>query len=385
MRVGINAHKLSFEPGFRQAGTSRYIEALLQRLPRLAPGDEFIAFTGAVPGEWLERFPPQLAWKQARFRTAWPPARILWEQTAGQGIGRRERLDLFHGPLNVAPLAPGAPTVLTVHDIAFERFPHHYPGGQTRYLSTLTRISARRATRVIAVSAATRRDLIELYGVPEERIDVVDNGVDEYFRPLAPEARAEFKRRHGLPDDFLLFVGTLQPRKNLDGLLRAYALIAERLDWPLVVIGGTGWLYSPIYRLVRQLGLSERVRFQGYVDSCELPGWYAAASIFILPSHYEGFGLPVAEAMACGTPVITSTTSSLPEVAGDAAVLADPASPREIARAILEVAESESRRRELAARGLERAQRYSWERTARETLDVYRRAARARGKEQGQP
>ncbi len=381
MRIGINAHKLSFEAGFRQAGTSRYIEALLQQLPRLMPDDELVVYTGAVPGEWVERFPAGIVWKQARFPTSWPPARIFWEQSAGLGLGRREKLDVLHSPLNISPVVTGAPTVVTVHDIAFERFPDHYPASQTRYLSTLTRISARRATRVIAVSDATRRDLIEFYGIPDQRIAVVDNGIDEFFRVPPAESSEAFRCQHGLPGQFLLFVGTLQPRKNLEGLLQAYALIARKLDWPLVVIGGAGWLHSPIQRTVRRLGLANRVRFEGYVDAIELPGWYAAATIFTFPSHYEGFGLPVLEAMACGTPVITSTTSSLPEVAGDSAVLVNPSSPTQIAHAILELAENDGRRRELAERGLRRAAGYSWERTARETLDVYRRAARAPVKE----
>lgn len=376
MRVGINAHKLSFEPGFRQAGTSRYIEALLQELPSIAAADEIIAFTGRVPDEWTDRFPPSLQWRRARLATAWPPARILWEQTAGSGLGIREQLDVMHCPLNIAPAFPGAPTVVTVHDIAFERFPHHYPAGQTRYLSTMTRISTRRAARVIAVSQATRDDLISFYGLDPARIAVVYNGIEERFQPKQRETLHPFLALNDLPEQFLLFVGTLQPRKNLDGLLRAYALIADRLEWPLVVIGGAGWLYSPIARLVKQLGLSERVRFQGYVEPDDLPDWYAAASIFVLPSHYEGFGLPVAEAMASGTPVVTSNSSSLPEVAGDAAVLVNPASPADIARGILRLAEDDERRRELALRGQRRARRFSWRKAAEETYVVYQQASK---------
>jgi glycosyltransferase involved in cell wall biosynthesis len=381
MRIGINAHKLSFEAGFRQAGTSRYIEALLQELPTFARDDELIAYTGRVPEDWTARFPASIHWRHARVPTGWPPARILWEQSAGLGLGMRERLDVLHCPLNVSPLVTGAPVVVTVHDLAFERFPEHYPAFQRRYLSRMTRSSARRAARVIAVSESTKRDLVELYGIPAKRVDVVANGVERQFQPLSPDQQAAFRRQQALPDEFLLFVGTLQPRKNLDGLLRAYALIAGQLNWPLVVIGGAGWLYDPIGRVVRQLGIERRVRFQGYVEPDDLPAWYAAATIMALPSHYEGFGLPVVEAMACGTPVVTSTSSSLPEVAGDAAVLVDPASPRDIARGILLLAEDEARRRELARRGIERAGVYSWERAAGETYEVYRRAARETVKE----
>ena len=375
MRIGINAHKLSFEPGFRQAGTSRYIEALLQELPAIAGDDEVLAFSGRVPDDWIDRFPRLIDWKQARFPTGWPPARILWEQTAGTGLGVRYGLDVMHCPLNVAPLFPGAPTVVTVHDIAYERFPEHYPRGQRQYLSAMTRISTRRAKRVIAVSEATARDLVEVYDVRRDRIDVIPNGVEHRFRPHAAEELAAFKLKNGLPEHFLLFVGTLQPRKNLDGLLRAYALIADRIDWPLVVIGGAGWLYSPIQRLVKRLGIGNRVRFTGYVLPEDLPGWYAAAEIFVLPSHYEGFGLPVVEAMASGTPVITSSTSSLPEVAGGCAILANPSSPGAIAGAILKLAEEPERRRELSGLGVRRAQQFTWRRAAEATYAVYRRAA----------
>jgi len=382
MKIGINAHKLSFEAGFRQAGTSRYIELLLQELPAVAGRDDLIAYTGAVPEGWLDGFPDAISWRNARFPTGWPPARILWEQTAGLGLGLRDRLDVLHCPLNVAPAYTGAPTVLTVHDIAFERFPDHYPSGQRRYLSTMTKLSARSATEIIAVSAATRDDLIEFYAIDPDRISVVPNGVEAAFRRHTPDELAAFRQANDLPEQYLLFVGTLQPRKNLDGLLRAYALVAERIEWPLVVIGGAGWLYTPIQRLVRRLGLDDRVRFAGYVEPSELPAWYAGATIFALPSHYEGFGLPVIEAMASGTPVITSTTSSLPEVAGDAALLVNPASPVAIARAILQLAEDEQLRRELAERGLHRAGGYSWRQTAASTYAVYQRACNRKHKEQ---
>ncbi|MEZ4520311.1 MAG: glycosyltransferase family 1 protein [Thermomicrobiales bacterium] len=376
MRIGINSHKLSFEAGFRQAGTSRYIEALLQELPGIAQEDEIISYTGSVPDEWVDRFPRSLVWKQARFPTGWPPARILWEQTAGIGLGRRDNLDVLHSPLNIAPVVAGAPSVVTVHDIAFERFPGHYPAGQRRYLSIMTKLSTRRASQVIAVSGATRDDLVSFYGIDPGRITVIHNGVESIFREHSAEEQSAFRAANDLPDQFILFVGTLQPRKNLDGLLRAYALIADRIGWPLVVIGGAGWLYSPIHRVVRNLGLSDRVRFTGYVEPADLPQWYAAAAIFAFPSHYEGFGLPVVESMASGTPVVTSATSSLPEVAGDAALLVDPSSPAEIAGALLELAENSERRRELARRGVEQSRRFSWRQAAAETHAVYKRAYR---------
>ena len=383
MRIGINAHKLSFDSSYRQAGTSRYIEALLHELPAVVDDrDEIVAFTGAVPADWTRRFSNRIDWRHAQFQTVWPPARILWEQSAGTGLGKRNRLDILHCPLNVSPLVPGAPTVATVHDIAFERYPEHYPRFQRTYLSTMTRLSARRADLVIAVSAATKNDLVERYEIAPSSIVVIPNGVDRRFQPVGGNVTDALRAREDLPDQFFLFVGTLQPRKNLDGLLRAYALIAERTNWPLVVVGGAGWLESPIYRLIRRLGIARRVRFAGYVEPEELPSWYAAATVFVFPSHCEGFGIPVLEAMATGTPAITSSISSLPEVAGGAALLADPASPADIARRMIELAENESIRRQYIERGRKRAKEFSWRQTAEQTFAAYRLAVEVSSKGQ---
>lgn len=375
MRIGINAQLLSFEAGYRQAGVALYIAALLRELPSLLdPSDELIAYTGPLSKAAREQFDPSIDWITSSLPTNRPPARILWEQTAGALTGNRQQLDLLHAPVNVIPIASRTPAVVTVHDLAFEHFPDQYPAAKRRYLQVMTRLSVKRARRVIAVSAATARDLTERYRVPPECIDIVPNGVDDRFQPQGAEADAEFRRRNDLPESFLLFVGTLQPRKNLDGLLRAYARIQEQVDWPLVVIGGRGWLEDEIFRIYRRHNLEERVRFAGYVPAEELPDWYSAASGFVLPSHYEGFGLPALEAMACGTPVVVSNSSSLPEVVGDAGLLVDPTELRSIAAGILRLVQDAGLRQELVESGLERARSFHWRRTARETLAAYRRA-----------
>lgn len=375
MRVGVLGHLLSFAPGYRQAGVSRYIEFLVRALPRVAPEDEFVVFTGPNAGVDLAAFPADLRWQASRFPTERPEARILWEQLAGPFALRRERIDLAHGPVNVAPLMAGVPTVVTVHDLAFRVYPEQYPALKRRYLDVLTRLSVRRATRVITVSENTRRDLLRFYRVPPERVVTVPNGVDSLFTPVTdPLALAAFRRRHDLPEDFILFVGTLQPRKNLLTLLRAYARVGEQLDLPLVVAGGKGWMYEPVFDEVRALGIADRVIFAGYAEAEELPLWYSAAKVFVYPSLYEGFGLPVLEAMACGTPVITSSTSSLPEVAGDAAVLVDPMDVEAMGEALVEVVADAELRERMRERGLAQARTFSWERTARETVAVYRTA-----------
>lgn len=378
MRIGLNAHLLSFESSYRQAGVSRYIAALLRELPALLDEDELVAFSGPLTDEQRARYDAGIAWRATRLPTANPVARILWEQSAGQLAGPRERLAVFHSPVNVAPVGSPTPLVTTVHDLAFERFPEQYPAAKQRYLRLMTRLSTRRAAKVIAVSRATGRDLVELYGVPQPKIEVIPNGIDEGFgRP--PEAElAQFRAARQLPEDFFLFVGTLQPRKNLDTLLRAYALVAGQVSWPLVVVGAAGWQYDPIFQLVRRLGIGERVRFAGYAPGDELACWYGSAAVFVLPARYEGFGLPVLEAMACGTPVITSNRSSLPEVAGEAALLVDPDRPQELAAALLKLAAQPELRQELAQRGLRQAAGFSWRRSAAATMQVYRQVGRGR-------
>ncbi|MFW6075164.1 MAG: glycosyltransferase family 4 protein [Chloroflexota bacterium] len=366
---------LSSASGYRRAGVSRYIEALLNELPAFLAGDDrLIAYGPAAvskppaPGQRLE-------WRRSRLNTESPPLRILWEQTAGAAAGLADRLDVLHSPVNVVPLLSTVPAVLTVHDLAFERYPEHYPAAKQRYLSLMTRLSALRAARIIAVSEATRNDLVECYRVSPDKVAVVPNGVDDRFRPVEPGRADAFRASQDLPEHFILFVGTLQPRKNLETLLVAMSLLPRGVDWPLVVVGGGGWKYDTIFRTVKRYGIGDRVRFAGYVPVEDLPEWYAASSIVVIPSHYEGFGLPALEAMASGVPVIAANASSLPEVVGDDGVLFDPADAAELAAAIVTLVENADLRRQLVQRGRERATGYTWWCTAAETYEIYREVA----------
>ncbi|HEU5423624.1 MAG TPA: glycosyltransferase family 1 protein [Nitrolancea sp.] len=375
VRIAVLAHLLNFQPGFRQAGVSRYIERLLAALPAAAPEDEIVVFAGRGATKATAAFDPALRWLPSRLPTERPGVRILWEQFAAPPALARERIELVHAPVNVAPVLAGRPAVVTVHDLAFLRYPEQYPGTKQRYLRWMTRRSVEHAARVIAVSEHTRRDLLNFYHVAPERVVVVPNGVGPEFRPGDDPAEARALRAtHNLPDEFVLFVGTLQPRKNLLGLLRAWARVETAA--PLVIVGAPGWQYQPIFDEVRVLGIGERVIFTGY--SGDLASWYRAATVFVYPSLYEGFGLPVVEAMACGTPVVTSNVSSLPEVAGDAALMVDPTDQDALAGAIARLLESPELRATLRERGLARAAAFSWERTARETVAVYHSAAGAR-------
>jgi len=374
MRVGINAHLLFFGQTYRGAGISRYIHNLLAHLPGALGDDEATVFLGD------RRLPAHLAggglrYALSRLPTVRPPVRILWEQALAPIECRRQRLDLLHSPAYVQPLLATCRSVVTVHDLSFVLMPEAFRPANRLYLALLTRLSVRRADRVVAVSESTRQDVIRLLGVPGEKVAVVHHGIEPEFRPLPDAGRVEqFRRSRGLPERYVLYVGTLEPRKGVPTLLRAYALARRELgiEHRLVLAGGKGWGYGQIFGLVDELGLRDDVLFPGFVPLHELPLWYNGASLFAYPSRYEGFGMPVVEAMACGTPVVTSRSSSLPEVVGDAGVLVEPGDVPGLAAALARVLGDDDYRDDLRRRGLERATRFSWDEAARRTVEVYR-------------
>jgi glycosyltransferase involved in cell wall biosynthesis len=376
VRTGLNAHLLSFDTTYRQAGVSRYIEALLRHVPDVAPDDDLVVFAGRQRAPAAAGFDQTIEWQHSRLPTANPSVRIAWEQTAGVIATRRAHLDLLHSPVNVVPLGVSTPQVVTVHDLGFHHFPEQYPGMKQRYLKAMTRLSIRKAAAVITVSEATRRDVIDVYGVDPERVVSVPNGVDDSMRPLDEDAVRRFRHRYGLPDQFVLFLGTLQPRKNIEVLIRAFALLANDIDWPLIVAGAKGWMFESLFALVDELDLTERVHFAGHVPSEDLVYWYNAASMLVYPSRYEGFGLPLLEAMACGTAVIAANTSSLPEVVGDSGLLVEPDDVEGFTAAMRTLASDDNYRQQLEQSGLERAASLTWRDTARRTVDIYHHVLR---------
>lgn len=371
-RVGLNAQLLHPQPGYRAAGISIYTLRLLEHLPACAPDLELVAFLPRSAASSLARL--QLERVTSRLPTERPEVRILWEQLLLPRL--LGTVDLFHGLAFALPRACPAPAVVTFHDLSFLLHPAAFRRLRRWYLALASRQAARQARLVIAVSESTARDAQRLLGVDADRVVAIPNGVEPAFRPR-PRAQVEaFRRSQGLPEAFFLSVSTLEPRKNLVGLLRAYALLRRESPQagPLYVVGARGWGREPLLRRRRALGLEGQVFFPGYVPPAELPLWYNAATVFVYPSIYEGFGLPVLEAMASGTPVVTSSTSSLPELADGAALLVDPLRPEAIAQAMGALWRSSELCAELSGKGLERARGYSWERTARETADAYRRA-----------
>lgn len=378
MHVAINAQLVSFADSYRNAGVSRYTYRLVEGVSRLPSDQRYTIFVSARDHSAVERLRTErMELVPARWATVRPAQRVLWEQVALPELLRRLRVDVFHSPVNVLPMRLPCASVVTVHDLAFLHYPQYFRPARRIYQRTFTIRSARFATMVVAVSDSTRRDLMR-HGVAPSRIRVIYPSIEERFHPIDDPARLQaFRREHNLPERFLLYLGTLEPRKNVVGLLEAYARLRATNDDvpPLVVAGAKGWYYDAIFERARALGLDRAVTFAGYVRDEDQPLWYAAAELFIYPSLFEGFGLPVAEAMACGAPVVTSTLSSLPEVAGEAAILADPRSPDALAHAMRSVLRDNQTRRRLVVEGPRRAQLFTIDRMIKEYSEVYAEAA----------
>ena len=370
MKIGLNAHLLSQQPGYRAAGIHSYIANLLKHLPARAPADwRFEAMVGAANAHAIDGV--QLS--RSRFDTRSPLRRIIWEQVFQPTQLRR--YDLYHALAFVAPLYLSAPMVVTVYDLSFLHFPERLSAARLRYLRAFTALTCRRARRVLAISRSTADDLNRLLGINRGKIDVTPLGYDKCeLRPLPRDTIETFRARKSLPGRFWLFVGTLEPRKNVPMLLRAYARVPSSERLPLFLVGGKGWMADDIFKAIKELDLSDSVKHVGFVPAADLPLWYNCAEAFIYASVYEGFGLPVLEAMACGTPVITSDASSLPEVVGEAGLRLPAADERRWTEALRTSLQDEEWLAAARKRGLERAKRFSWARTAELTLDSYRKA-----------
>ncbi|WP_322800443.1 glycosyltransferase family 1 protein [Thermoflexus sp.] len=369
IRIALNAQLLAGEASYRSAGIHRYIDEVLRRLPRVAP---HIAFTAFIGPRSCAPEAPGIRWVRTTWPTHRPVVRILWEQLVMPLLLARERWDLLHAMAFVAPLAVRLPVVVTVYDLSFVRHPEAFRAWNRIYLRLFTRLTCRRAAGILTISQAAREDLIRLWKLPPEQIEVAHPGVDPRFRPLPEGEVAAFRARYGLPDSFILYVGTLEPRKNLGVLLEAIARL--RPSVPLILVGGQGW--KPAFRpRLQALEREGRARWIGFVPDAELPLWYNAATLLAYPSRYEGFGMPPLEAMACGTPVIAARASSLPEVVGEAGFLVDPDDIEAWAEGIQTLLRDHALREMLRARGLTRARQFSWERTARVIVEFYNKIA----------
>jgi glycosyltransferase involved in cell wall biosynthesis len=376
VRIGINAQLLSTEPGYRQSGVSRYIERLLLTLPEVMDdADELLvlrsrSFEG--PGENASA----LARADDRIRKLFerPALRTGWEQTFLPAEAFRLGVDVLHGPVNVVPILATCPLVVTVHDLAYLRVPDVVPARRRQYFIKMTNLATRRADHVIAVSESTKTDIVELLGVSPNRITVTPLAADERFRPLPADEIAAFRAAQGLTRPFILYLGNVEPRKNLPTLLRAFDRLAPEVEHDLVIVGGEGWMMEAFNSTLAGMAHRDRVRIHGFAPVEDLPAWYNAADLFVFPSLYEGFGLPPLEAMACGTPVVTSNVSSLPEVVGDAALTVAPMDADGLTEAMSRILGDEVLATSLWSAGLERAATFTWHRTAAGTVTAYHAA-----------
>jgi len=376
MHVVLNAQLLSDQAGYRSAGMSNYTRSLLAALGPLAAGDPAWRLTALThtPGFDVAGVAAHVTHRLLER----PAARIAWEQIVLPQLLRQLNADLVHGLVNVLPLATSVPGVVTVHDLSFLHFRHLFPATKRLYLSALCRASVRKAAAVIAVSRQTAGDVVRCFGAAPDKVAVAYNGVDERFTPADAAHSAAFRAAKGLPERYFLFLSTLEPRKNLETLLHAYARWRDQAaptdrDIRLVIAGGKGWFYDAVFAQTAALGLQDAVTFPGYVPDEELPDWYRSALGFVLPSVFEGFGLPVLEALACGAPVLCSDIPSLREVAGEAALLAPPREVDAWTAGLALLASQPELRADLRRRGPDQAARFTWRAAAHTSLDVYRR------------
>jgi glycosyltransferase involved in cell wall biosynthesis len=357
----------------QSAGIGRYTRELVQALAAASTEFDYRLFVAdadkvarpALPG-------PNFSWRPTRLTERWL-ARLWYRLRLPLRIETwTGPLDLFHAPdFFLPPVRPGTRTLLTVHDLSFVREPETVMPGMTRHLNTWVPHSARRADHVVAVSEATRRDLIELYQISATKITVLYHGISANFRRVEDaEKLAAVRHRYGLGQrPFILSVGTIQPRKNYRRLVQAFARLDESLA--LVIVGSKGWHYEDVFNEVARQGLTDRVHFLGFVADADLPALYSAASLFVYPSLYEGFGLPALEAMACGAPVVVSNQSALPEVVGEAGLLIDPRDVAAMAAAMARVVAEPELHRCLAQAGQLRAAGFTWSDMAARLLALY--------------
>jgi len=378
--IGIDATAALTQGG----GIGRYTRELIHALVAEAPHYRYTLFSARPPAVLPvpDSLPvaPHVTHRPAPVDERW--LYRLWYR-AGVPLPVQlftGRIDLFHSPdFVLPPVRGGVPTLLTVHDLSFVHYPATFPANLVVYLNRVVPRSVARATHILADSESTRRDLAAAWGVPGDKVTVLHSGVNERFRPVTDAAAlAALRARYGLDDrPYVLAVGTVQPRKNYEMLVRAFRPVAEARPHALVIAGGRGWLTEGLLAEIDRQGLSDRVILPGFVDDADLPALYSAADLFVFPSLYEGFGLPLLEAMACGVAVISSDASSLPEVAATggepAALLLPPGDEAAWTAAMLRLLSDDAARQRLIAAGRAQVTRFTWAAAARQLAALYER------------
>ena len=359
MLIGIDASRAALA---HHTGIETYAYQLIRAMASLSQGKARLRLYAHQP-------PQRAPWPDGPYvETRIIPFPRLWTHLRLAAEVSRHPPDVLFVPAHVLPLYCPVPAVVTVHDLAYRHHPETYTGFQRRYLDWSTRRHARVARHLIADSAATRDDLLAQYDADPAKISVVHLGRDPSLQPMLDPAATLAK--YQIEGQYILYIGTLQPRKNLLRLVEAFHAIHDQVDARLVLAGEKGWLYDQIFARVQALNLNERVIFPGFVAEADKAALISGAAVYAYPSLYEGFGLPILEAMACGTPVLSSNSSSMPEVAGEAALLVDPYRTDAITAGLLRLLTDDALRADLAEKGFQQVQRFSWEKAARRTLDI---------------
>lgn len=379
MHIGIDAHAI----GARQGGNETYIRNLIRALAEIDSANRYTIYLANKQAAaewraaWAARFP------NFQVRLLLPPTPLVRVPVWLAFELRQRPVDVLHVQYTAPPFC-AAPIVATIHDLAFEHLPETFTRRGAMQLKLTVRRTARQAARVATVSEFSRQDILRTYRLPPEKVVVTYNGIEPHFSPAlhsADEAVA-VRRQFNIARAYLLAVGSLQPRKNLVRLIRAYARLRQQNESftpQLVIVGRKLWLAREVFAEVKQHPWAEDVILTGYVRDEDLAALYRHAAAFVYPSLFEGFGLPPLEAMACGTPVVTSNTSSLPEVVGDAALLIDPYDEQALTRALLQITNDQALRARLRAQGIIQARKFTWRAAAEQTLQLYQASVAAGG------
>mgnify|MGYP000014575608 CR=1 FL=1 len=370
MRIGIDARLVYYS----QAGITQYTLRLIQGLAEIDRENEFIILQSRKDKNTIVVDKPNF-----KRVSLWTPSHHRLEQyTLHLEISGLD-LDILHSPDFIPPFRSNSKSIITIHDLAFLLYPHFLTKESARYYGQIDQ-AVKRADHIIAVSESTKRDTVHLLGTPGHKITVIYESANPIYKPVSDQEPLKRTRdKYHINGDFILFVGTIEPRKNVPTLLRAYRRLLDnyKADVKLVIVGRRGWLCEEVFDLVDELKLNNDVLFLGRVPIEDLLYLYNAAQLLVQPSFYEGFGLPPLEAMACGTPVVVSNVSSLPEVVGDAGILVDPQEASELTVAIWRVLTNSALREDLIAKGLKRAQCFSWKKMALQTLELYQRVGQS--------
>lgn len=372
MRIAIDAHAV----GAKLGGNESYAVNLIEALAQIDSVNEYTIYI--TTNEARDRF--HRRWPNFQVRATLPHTPLIRIPLTLSAELRKHPVNVLHVQFTAPPFCP-CPVVVSIHDLSFEHLPQTFNRRSRTQLRLTVRHSARRAARILSLSEHTRRDIIETYGIPAERINAIPLAAPEFFAPVEDSRELQrVRHNYGIDGDYILSVGSIQPRKNLARLLKAYALLrgetsADKLP-KLVLVGKCAWLYDETLRALDETGVRDAVVLTGYVPQADLPALYSGALCFVYPSYFEGFGLPPLEAMKCGAPVIVGNRTSLPEVVGDAALAVDPFDIEAIASALRRLINDPVLREELSSTGRKRAGTFDWRETARRTLAVYEEVAR---------